>query len=71
MITGIICLIGFCIGSVYVTPGGQAVLSLVDYFGGGFIIFLIAIIEVIGVRLAILIKYIFEQNEILQVGSTD
>ena len=51
MITGIICLIGFAIGSVYVTPGGQAILALVDYFGGGFIIFLIAIIEVIGVRL--------------------
>jgi len=49
MITGIICLIGFAIGSVYVTPGGQAILALVDYFGGGFIIFLIAIIEVIGV----------------------
>ena len=50
MITGIICVIGFCIGIVYVTPGGQAILSLVDYFGGGFIIFVIAIIEVIAVR---------------------
>ena len=49
-ITGIICLIGFAIGTVYVTPGGQAVLELVDYFGGGFIIFVIAIIEVIAVR---------------------
>ena len=50
MITGVICLIGFCIGVVYVTPGGQAILSLVDFFGGGFIIFVIAIIEVIAVR---------------------
>ena len=50
MITGIICLIGFSIGTVYVTPGGQAILSLVDYFGGGFIIFVIAIIEVVAVR---------------------
>ena len=50
MITGIICLIGFAIGTVYVTPGGQAILELVDYFGGGFIIFVIAIIEVIAVR---------------------
>ena len=49
-ITGIICLIGFAIGTVYVTPGGQAVLELVDYFGGGFIIFVIAIIEVVAVR---------------------
>ena len=30
--------------------GGQAILSLVDFFGGGFIIFVIAIIEVIAVR---------------------
>ena len=50
MITGIICLVGFGIGIVYVTPGGQAILSLVDYFGGGFIIFVIAIVEVIAVR---------------------
>ena len=50
MITGIICLIGFAIGTVYVTPGGQAILELVDYFGGGFIIFVIAIIEVVAVR---------------------
>ena len=50
MITGIICMMGFGIGIVYVTPGGQAILSLVDFFGGGFIIFLIAIIEVIAVR---------------------
>jgi solute carrier family 6 amino acid transporter-like protein 5/7/9/14 len=26
-------------GLVYVTPGGQAILNLVDFFGGGFIIF--------------------------------
>lgn len=48
-ITGVICIIGFFIGTVYVTPGGQAILSLVDFFGGGFIIFVIAIIEVIAV----------------------
>ena len=50
LITGIICLMGFGVGIVYVTPGGQAILSLVDFFGGGFIIFVIAIIEVISVR---------------------
>ena len=44
MITGIICLIGFAIGSVYVTPGGQAILALVDYFGGGFIIFVLYLV---------------------------
>ena len=29
------------VGLVYTTPGGQAVLGLVDYFGGGFIIFVL------------------------------
>ncbi len=31
----------FLVGTVYTTPGGQAILELVDYFGGSFIIFLL------------------------------
>ena len=46
VVTGLICLAGFGLGLVYVTPGGQAVLALVDFFGGGFIIFVLAMIEV-------------------------
>lgn len=42
--------LGFLIGLVYVTPGGQWILELVDYFGGGFIIFVLVIIEVIAVN---------------------
>ena len=49
VVTAIICVIGFLIGLVYVTPGGQAVLTLVDFFGGGFIIFFLAMIEVAAV----------------------
>jgi solute carrier family 6 (neurotransmitter transporter, glycine) member 5/9 len=36
---------GFSIGIVYVTPGGQYILTLVDFFGAGFIAFVLAIGE--------------------------
>jgi len=48
-VTAIICVAGFLIGLVYVTPGGQALLGLVDFFGGGFIIFALALVEVVAV----------------------
>jgi solute carrier family 6 (neurotransmitter transporter, glycine) member 5/9 len=41
--------IGCLIGLVYVTPGGQFVLNLVDHFGGTFLIFALAILEVVGI----------------------
>jgi solute carrier family 6 amino acid transporter-like protein 5/7/9/14 len=44
-ITAVVSAIGFACGLVYVTPGGQYILDLVDYFGGGFIIFIMAILE--------------------------
>ena len=49
LVTAIICIAGFGIGLVYVTPGGQAILALVDFFGGGFIIFVLAMVEVLAV----------------------
>lgn len=48
-VTFVICVIGFLVGLVYITPGGQHILNLVDYLGGGFVIFSLAILEVIGV----------------------
>lgn len=39
----------FLIGLIYVTPGGQYMLDLVDHFGGTFIIFVFAILEVFAV----------------------
>jgi len=48
-VTGAVCVGGFLIGLVYVTPGGQAILELVDYYGGGFIIFLFAIVETVAI----------------------
>jgi solute carrier family 6 (neurotransmitter transporter, glycine) member 5/9 len=38
---------GFLMGLVYVTPGGQWVLTLVDHFGGTFLIFALAIVEIV------------------------
>jgi len=49
IITVICCSVGFLLGLVYVTPGGQFVLDIVDYFGGGFIMFVIALLEIVAV----------------------
>ena len=45
-VTGVICVIHFLVGLFYVTPGGQAALTSVYFFGRGFIIFVLTIIEV-------------------------
>lgn len=34
LITSVVCVIGFLLGLFYVTPQGQYILDLVDYFGG-------------------------------------
>ncbi|XP_057381028.1 sodium-dependent nutrient amino acid transporter 1-like isoform X2 [Daphnia carinata] len=49
MVTLIISGIGFLLGLVYITPGGQHVLDVVDFFGGGFIVFVIAVVETIAI----------------------
>ncbi|XP_059047183.1 sodium-dependent nutrient amino acid transporter 1-like [Achroia grisella] len=43
------CTVGFCVGLIYVTPGGQYILELVDYYGGTFLVLFSAICEIIGV----------------------
>ena len=48
-VTGFTCIVGFLIGLIYVTPGGQAILTLVDYFGGSFVIFVLTMFEVVAV----------------------
>ncbi|XP_075973530.1 sodium-dependent nutrient amino acid transporter 1-like [Anticarsia gemmatalis] len=40
---------GFLIGLTYVTPGGQFIVGLVDYYGGTFLLLFCAIMEIIGV----------------------
>lgn len=46
---GITCLGCFIVGLVYITPGGQWILNLVDHFGGTFLIFALAILELVGI----------------------
>ncbi|XP_068632207.1 sodium-dependent nutrient amino acid transporter 1-like [Battus philenor] len=43
------CIVGFLVGLIYVTPGGQYILELVDYYGGTFMRLFAAITETIGV----------------------
>uniref|UniRef100_A0A7G3AYG6 Transporter n=1 Tax=Lutzomyia longipalpis TaxID=7200 RepID=A0A7G3AYG6_LUTLO len=43
-------LIGLALGSVYVTPGGQFILELVDYFGASNIVYVLAIGELIALH---------------------
>ncbi|CAG7629218.1 unnamed protein product [Allacma fusca] len=49
VITTIVCCSGFLLGLIYVTPGGQFMLELVDHFGANFVIYVMATIEVMGV----------------------
>ena len=47
IITAIVLFICFLFSMVYVTPGGQHILQLVDYFTSNFVITLLAIAEII------------------------
>ncbi|XP_043244062.1 sodium-dependent nutrient amino acid transporter 1-like [Amphibalanus amphitrite] len=48
--TTIVSVGGFLVGLVYITPGGQFILNLVDFFGGGFIVFILATLEVVAIQ---------------------
>nr|CAD7455001.1 unnamed protein product [Timema tahoe] len=50
IVTSVVCCICFLIGLIYVTPGGQYILNLVDFYGVTFVVFVLAVIEVIGVH---------------------
>jgi len=50
LVTLVVCIVGFFLGLFYVTPQGQYILTLVDKYGGGFIIFILAALEVIAVQ---------------------
>lgn len=49
LMAAITCSIGFLIGLVYVTPGGQWILNLVDHFGGTFLIFALGTLQITAV----------------------
>ncbi|KAK2587415.1 hypothetical protein KPH14_003129 [Odynerus spinipes] len=44
-----LCIFGFLIGTVYVTPGGQFILTLADYYGTSFVVFISATFELVGI----------------------
>ena len=44
-VAAVTCVMGFAFGLIYVTPGGQWMLNLVDYFGGTLLIFALALFE--------------------------
>ncbi|XP_033366390.1 sodium-dependent nutrient amino acid transporter 1-like [Bombus vosnesenskii] len=44
-----VCSMGFAVSTVYVTPGGQFVLTLVDYYGTSFVVFILASFEITAV----------------------
>jgi len=48
-ITTAVCTIGFFSGLIYTTPGGLQMLDLVDHFGAGFVIYIMATLEMIGI----------------------
>lgn len=50
--------LGFLVGLVYVTPGGQMILGLVDYFGASTIVFALGVGEMIA------ISWIYGLNQI-------
>jgi solute carrier family 6 amino acid transporter-like protein 5/7/9/14 len=49
LFAGVCSVCGFALGLTYVTEGGIHVLELVDYFGGEFLIFTLATIELIAI----------------------
>ncbi|PSN36336.1 Sodium-dependent nutrient amino acid transporter 1 [Blattella germanica] len=44
-----LCIVGFLVGLIYVTPGGQYMLTLVDFYGANFTVFILGTIEMIGI----------------------
>ncbi|KAK8728554.1 hypothetical protein OTU49_009013 [Cherax quadricarinatus] len=50
IVTLVVCIAGFLLGLFYVTPQGQFVLELINYYGGGFIIFILVVCEIAAVQ---------------------
>ncbi|XP_043599054.1 sodium-dependent nutrient amino acid transporter 1-like isoform X1 [Bombus pyrosoma] len=44
-----VCSMGFAVSTVYITPGGQFILTLVDYYGTSFVVFILASFEITAV----------------------
>jgi len=58
-VTAVISTLGFLTGLLYVTPGGQALLELVDYYGGSLLILTLALAEIVA------IAWVYNVNNVL------
>ena len=58
-VTAVISTLGFLTGLLYVTPGGQALLTLVDYYGGSLLVLTLALAEIIA------IAWVYKVNNVL------
>jgi len=47
LVTGIVCTVGVLSGLVFITPGGQPMLEIVDYYGGSLLILTLAVAEIV------------------------
>ncbi|KAF2350544.1 Sodium:neurotransmitter symporter [Trinorchestia longiramus] len=59
-VSGGVCFVGFLTGLIYITPEGLYILDLIDFFGGGTIVFFLAIFE------AVAICYIYGLNKVIR-----
>jgi len=59
-VAAFVCFSGFLIGLIYITPGGGFILTLVDFYGGGFMIFALAVLEVVA------ISYVYGMRRVLE-----
>ncbi|XP_071521737.1 LOW QUALITY PROTEIN: sodium-dependent nutrient amino acid transporter 1-like [Panulirus ornatus] len=50
LVTLLVCVAGFLLGLFYVTPQGQFILELINYYGGEFMIFILVVLEVAAVH---------------------
>ncbi|CAG7732841.1 unnamed protein product [Allacma fusca] len=64
IVTGV-CTGGFLLGIMYTTPGGQFLSDLVDYFGANFVIYLMVMLEAIGVSWVYGINNIIDDFEFM------
>ncbi|XP_011304784.1 sodium-dependent nutrient amino acid transporter 1 [Fopius arisanus] len=49
LVTLVISVIGFAVGLIYITPGGQWLVALVDYYGGTLVAIVVGVLEIISV----------------------
>ncbi|XP_017797683.1 PREDICTED: sodium-dependent nutrient amino acid transporter 1-like, partial [Habropoda laboriosa] len=60
-----VCLMGFAVSTVYVTPGGQFLLTLVDYYGTSFVVFILASFEITAITWLYGIENLLEDIEFM------